>query len=212
MLSKVPKTWQRNVIRNLYNCPLNQQSARQKIQKKTTPYTTTQYPYTTDTSKFIRDSISKVVIKLENKFYFPKIKNPQTDLKVFYDLLEYSLEKKEDGSKNIQNILQKIQSYSSQEKITLMNLITAPNYAGSFEIVVKEVDGPWLIDHDNKRYLNANTSYGAKRFPALKEFNTGDLQSRAFYSEKQILASLIANTYAKNVGIDTPKSLILMSG
>lgn len=100
---------------------------------------------------------------------------------------------------------------ADDDVISLMNLETAPNYAGSFPIVVDHSDGPWWVTKDGAHYLNSNASYQAKRL-TNSNGHVSDLFSRAVYSRNQLLATYVANTYAHHAGIVNPKSLILSTG
>ena len=150
--------------------------------------------------------------KVENKFYFDSEVNLKNDRLVMHDLLDGALQTRIEGESILLNIKQRLNLYSQAQLIELMKLETAPNYEGSFEIVVEKTKGPWWIDVDGNFHLNANTSYGAKRYVELEGYNTGDLPSRAVYSPSQLLATLVVNTYGRYAGIGDSKSLVLMSG
>ena len=135
-----------------------------------------------------------------------------SELKGLYKDLSDLLDKKQSSQISFQTLKEQIKSYPQKKIIDLMKLATAPNYAGNFDIVVDQTDGPWWIDKNGYFHLNANTSYGAKRFPELVEANTGELPSRMVYSTNQLITTLIVNAYGINAGIEDPKSLVLMSG
>lgn len=158
------------------------------------------------------ETIINIKSQFENKFYFDSELNLKNDRLVMHDLLDGALQTRIEGESILLNIKQRLNLYSQAQLIELMKLETAPNYEGSFEIVVEKTRGPWWIDVDGNFHLNANTSYGAKRYVELDWYNTGDLPSRAVYSLSQLLATLVVNTYGRHAGIADSKSLVLMSG
>lgn len=156
--------------------------------------------------------ISRLLSISTTRGSFDMLPNPKKDVKVIHEMLDKSLYNKKNGLKALNAIKHRLSQYSQLQIIELMKRETAPNYEGSFPLVICKTEGPFWVDSDGYYHLNANTSYGAKRFTELTEYNKGDLPSRAVYTPSQLLATLVVNTYGRAVGIQNTKSLVLMSG